>query len=118
MKAGTDTAQKGVIQWGQAALFAVSLNGANSVMQHHAFAVRACVGCIRGRTSPIYLHVVTSAGLLFVSALFNVELLAPPVLAGSGVCRHAMLAAPSLRGWIRCVCYGERWLGSGSAEAG
>lgn len=52
--------------------------------------------------------------------LFNVELVPPPVLAdltSSRVCHSAMLDAPSLRGWIRCVCYGERWLGVGSNEA-
>lgn len=61
-----------------------------------------------------------SGSLLFVSTLFNVELVPPPVLAdstGSRVCHCAMLAAPSLRGWIRCVCYGKRWLGVDSNEA-
>lgn len=85
------------------------------------FTVQSCAACNRGRTSPIYLHVVTCGGLLFVSALFNVEPVPPPVLAdptGSRLCRRAMLAAPTLRGWIRCVCCGERWLGVGSTEAG
>lgn len=75
---------------------------------------------VTGSAPTIYLHVVMSGSLLFISTLFNVELVPPPVLAdptSSRVCRSAMLVAPSLRGWIRCVCYGERWLGIGSNEA-
>lgn len=116
----TDTVLKGVIRRGLATLFAVSLNVQTGASNINVFTVQACVCCNRGRTSPIYLHVVMFSSLLFVPALFNVALVPPPVLAdptGSRVCRRAMLAAPSLRGWIRCVCHGERWLGVGSTEA-
>lgn len=116
----TDTVLKGVIRRGLATLFAVSLNVQTGASNINVFTVQACVCCNRGRTSPIYLHVVMFSSLLFVPALFNVALVPPPVLAdptGSQVCRRAMLAAPSLRGWIRCVCHGERWFGVGSTEA-
>lgn len=93
----------------------VRLHSLLSLSSFNISTVQACVG---GRTLSIYLHVVMSAGLLFVPALFNVELVPPPVLADSRICRRAMLAAPTLRGWIRCVCYGERWLMVGSTEAG
>lgn len=110
-----------MIRRGLATLFAVSLNVQTGACDISVFTAQACVCCNRGRTSPIYLHVVMFSSLLFVPALFNVALVPPPVLAdptGSRVCRRATLAAPSLRGWIRCVCRGERWLGVGSTEAG
>lgn len=117
----TDTVLKGVIRWGPAPFFAVSLNVQTGTSSFHIFTVQAGAGCSRGRTSPIYLNVVMCGGLLFVSALFNVEPVPPPVLAdptGSRICRRAVLAAPSLGGWIRGVCCGERWLGVSSSEAG